>query len=65
VFVIVDPASTAKFAAVPSGTAVVAALAPPDCTPMSAAVATASAEPHVSQRDHRARREPRVKVAFI
>jgi hypothetical protein len=42
VFVIVDQASTAKFAAVPSGTGAVAALAP-DAMPMSAAMATASA----------------------
>jgi hypothetical protein len=43
VFVIVDPASTAKLAAVlPSGTGAVAALAP-DAMSMSAATATASA----------------------
>jgi hypothetical protein len=64
VFVIVDPASTAKFAAVPSGTGVVAALAA-DGRPMSAAAAMASAEPRVSQLNQPARRESRVKVAFI
>jgi hypothetical protein len=59
----VDAASTAKFAALPSGTSV-AALAP-DGMPMSAAAATASAEPRVSLLNQRARRESRVKVAFI
>lgn len=64
VFVIVDPASTAKFAAVPSGTGDVAALAP-DGIPMSAAVVTASAEPRASQRNQGALWEPRARAAFV
>jgi hypothetical protein len=64
VLVIVDPASTAKFAAVPSGTGAVAALAP-DGIPISAAVTKASAAPRASQRNQGALRKPRVKTAFI
>jgi hypothetical protein len=64
VFVIVDPASTAKFAAVPSGTGAVAALAPA-WIPMSPAMATARAEPRASQRNQGALREPRVRKAII
>jgi len=64
VFVIVDPASTAKFAAVPSGTGTVAASAL-DWMLMSVAAATAIAEPRASQQNQGALRESRVKVAII
>ncbi|MGD0377256.1 MAG: hypothetical protein ABSB01_22055 [Streptosporangiaceae bacterium] len=62
-FVIVDPASTAKLAAVPSGTGGVAALAA-DWIPTSAAAATAAAKVRTSQQNRGAMPVPRVEAAF-
>jgi hypothetical protein len=64
VFVTVDPARTAKFAAVPSGTGAVAALAL-DWVPMSAAMATTSASPGATQESPGGLLEARVKIAPI
>jgi hypothetical protein len=61
VLVTVDPARTAKFAAVPSGTGPVAALAL-DPTPMSEAMATISTKPGTSQNGLP---EARVPTIFI